>query len=156
MLFGVAWITYGPEMVKPAQLAEAVEGLLHADTQVTDRGVDLSVAAVFDHTGPGRVDFGGGELEPAAIEPRPTALRNPDDDYGWWKLEPGTYLIEYNERLVGDGPYRLQTRDAVRQRGAFHPTLVVDSLDRLPLHVGPGGLRLKENARVSTLQPRST
>jgi hypothetical protein len=143
-------------MATPAQLAEAVEGLLHADTQVTDHGVELSVAEVFDHTGPGRVDFGGGELQPAAVEPRPTALRNPDDDYEWWELEPGTYLIEYNERLVDDGPYRLQTRDAVRQRGAFHPTLDVEALDRVPLHVGPGGLRLKENARVSTLLPPST
>lgn len=142
-------------MTDPDQLADAIEGLLHAETQVGDRGVDLSVATVSDLDGPGRVDFGGGELEPAETSPRETELRNPDDDYGWWHLDPGGYLVEYNESLRDGDPYRLQTRDAVRERGAFHPTLLVDSLDPVPLFVGDGGLRLKENARLSTLLPTS-
>ena len=45
----------------------------------------------------------------------------------------------------------LQTRDELRARGAFHPTLHVRSLDAVPLAVGGDGLELKENARVSTL-----
>ncbi len=138
-------------MSDPDALAAAVDGLVHAETQMADQGLDLTVAAVFDHDGPGRVDFGGGELEPAATSAHETQRRHPDDDYGWWPLEPGGYLLEYNERLTGDGPYRLQTRGALRERGAFHPTLVVDTLGRVPLFVGDGGLRLKENARVSTL-----
>ncbi|MFB6354479.1 MAG: dCTP deaminase [Halobacteriales archaeon] len=143
-------------MTDPEELLTALDGLVHAETQVGDRGVDLTVAAVYEHDGPGRVDFGGGELEPASLTPHDRQLRNPDDDYVWWHLEPGGYLFEYNERLVGDGAYRVQTRDAVRERGAFHPALVVDSLGRMPLFVGDGGLRLKENARISTLLPGPT
>lgn len=138
-------------MTDPDQLAAVVDGLLHAETQVSDRGVDLTVAAVYDHAGPGRVDFGGGELEPAETSPIETQRRHAEDDYGWWHLDPGGYLIEYNETLSSTGPFRLQTRSAVLERGAFHPTLTVDSLGQVPLFVGRGGIRLKENARVSTL-----
>jgi len=42
-------------------------------------------------------------------------------------------------------------RDELRARGASHPTLHVNELSRVPLSVSGGGLRLKENARVSTL-----
>jgi hypothetical protein len=81
-----------------------------------------------------------------------TEKRDPDDDYEWWHLEPGQYLIEYNESLRdGDLCFRLQTRDELLARGAFHPTLDVTDLSRVPLSVSDGGLLLKENARVSTL-----
>lgn len=140
-------------MTDPEPLADAIEGLVHADTQVGDGRVDLTVAAVYDHVGPGRVDFGGDELEPADASPRETHLRNADDDYGWWHLDSGAYLVEYNERLVGDTACWLSTRHAIRERGAFHPTLLVDSLGRVPLAVGDGGLLVKENARLSTLRP---
>ncbi|MFC6723701.1 dCTP deaminase, partial [Halobium palmae] len=98
----------------------------------------------------GRVDFGGGELEAAATTPVETRYRNEDDDYAWWHLDAGQYLVSFNESLTGDGDVVLQTRDEVRARGAFHPTLFVDALDPVPLSVGEGGIRIKENARVST------
>lgn len=140
-------------MTDHARLANALDGLIHAETQVTTRGVDLTVAAVSDHDGPGGVDFGGGELEAAGTSRREPSLRSAGDDYGWWHLDAGGYLIEYNERLADDVEAVVQPRAAVVQRGASHPTLVVDSLDPVPLFVADGGLRLKENARVSTLRP---
>ena len=59
----------------------------------------------------------------------------------------------YNESLSApdDLSFVLQTRDELRARGAFHPTLHVRSLETVPLAVGGAGLELKENARVSTL-----
>lgn len=134
-------------------LTDHVDGIVHEPTQTGGRGVDLTVAAVFRVAGPGGVDFGGGELEPAQLEPVETALRDHDDDYGWWNLDAGQYLIEYNESLSApdDVTPVLETREALLARGAFHPTLHVDSLDVVPLSVGGAGLRLKENARVSTL-----
>ena len=45
----------------------------------------------------------------------------------------------------------LQPHESVLTRGAAHPTLHVRSLGTVPLSVGGAGLRLKENARVSTL-----
>jgi hypothetical protein len=44
-----------------------------------------------------------------------------------------------------------QTRDELLARGASHPTLRVTELPRVPLSVGGAGLRIKKNARVSTL-----
>jgi hypothetical protein len=43
----------------------------------------------------------------------------------------------------------MQARDALRERGAFYPTLHVESLDPVPLSVGGGDMFLKANARVS-------
>ena len=129
-----------------------IEGIVHEPTQTAGRGLDLTVTEVYEVTGPGRVDFGGGELEPAETTPHETAKRNEDDDYGWWDLDAGQYLLEYNESIgTRDMSFTLQTRDELLARGAFHPTLHVRALPRVPLSVGGDGLKLKENARVSTL-----
>ncbi|MFB6110442.1 MAG: dCTP deaminase [Halodesulfurarchaeum sp.] len=132
-------------------LLDRVDGLLHEDTQIHEGGIDLSVAEIYTVTEPGRVDFGGGELEPADLAPHDRVWRNGDDDYQWWRLDGGTYLLEYNESLATDAPLVLQPRDAIRERGGTHPTLHVTDLGRVPLTVPDAGLMLKENARVSTL-----
>jgi len=134
-------------------LTAFVDGLVHEPTQTEGRGVDLTVAEVYDVAEPGRVDFGGGELEPATLSPHDRQYRDEGDDYEWWHLDAGQYLLAYNESLAlpDDLAATVQTRDAVRARGAFHPTLRVGELDRIPLSVGGAGLRLKENARVSTV-----
>ncbi|AZH24144.1 dCTP deaminase/dUTPase family protein [Haloplanus aerogenes] len=136
-------------------LLTAVDGLLHEETQVHDTGIDLTVSEVSVVDEAGRVDFGGGELEPARMRSHETRKRRPEDDYEWWHLDSGTYLLTYNESLATDRPLLLQTREAVLERGASHPTRVVTSLPRMPLSVSDGGLYLKENARVSTLRPYS-
>ena len=133
------------------ELTDRLDGIVHEPTQVHDRGVDLTVEEVYTITEPGRVDFGGGELTTPELEPHGGVLRRPDDDYRWWHLDAGGYLITYNETLTGDAPLRLQTGRELRERGAFHPTLSVRELGRIPLSVLTGGIRLKENARISTL-----
>jgi len=134
-------------------LVEAVSGIVHEPTQTEGLGVDLTLAAVHRVSGPGRVDFGGGELEAAALDPVATRLRDPADDYEWWDLDAGQYLLSYNEALevAADRRPVLQTRDEVLARGGFHPTLHVSALEPVPFAVGGQGIRLKENARVSTL-----
>lgn len=134
-------------------LVDAVAGIVHEPTQTEGRGVDLTLAAVYEVTEPGRVDFGGGELEDAGVDRLETERRNADDTYGWWNLEAGRYLVEYNESLDPgpDQSFVVQTRREIRVRGAFHPTLHVSALSPVPLVVGGAGIRLKENARVSTV-----
>jgi hypothetical protein len=136
-----------------APAAEVVEDVLHEDTQFVGETVHLTVDVVERIVEPGRVDFGGGELEEARTQEVPAAKRNPDDDYGWWTLEPGTYRVTYNESLrARDEPVRLETRPALLERGALHPTVTVRVLPRIPLQVGGAGLKLKENARVTVLR----
>jgi len=132
------------------------DDLVYEPTQTDGHGVDLTVDSISRVTEPGRVDFGGGELDPAAVEPVETDRRNEDDDYGWWTLSADVYLIEYNETLSIPDDVRLiiQTRDAVRARGASHPTLHLDAevdLGPVPLTVGNSGIKIKENARLSTV-----
>ena len=133
-------------------LFDDVNGIVHEPTQQrADGGVDLTVTEVYTIDTPGRIDFGGGELESAELTPHPRVWRNPDDDYQWWELSAGTYLIEYNESLTDDA--LLQPRPELVERGGSHPTLRVTELPRVPLSVGGAGLRLKANARVSSLLP---
>jgi len=135
-------------------LTAFVDGIVHEPTQTEGSGVDLTVAEIYEITAPGRVDFGGGELEPADIDPHPAAKREADDDYTWWTLDAGQYLIAYNETLSlpADVTLVVQTREELLARGAFHPTLHTRELAHVPLSVGGAGLKLKENARVSTVR----
>lgn len=131
--------------------ADLVTDRLHDPTQCHDGVVDLTVARIERVLAPGRVDFGGGELEAAETSPVATALRNPGDDYGWWDLSAGVYLLTHNESLAGGATAVVQPRTALLERGASHPTVSVAALPRLALQVGGAGLSLKENARVSTV-----
>jgi hypothetical protein len=135
----------------PEELTGRVEGIVHEETQVHEGALDLTAGEMYSVSTPGRVDFGGGELAAAALTPVDTERRAPGDEYGWWHLDGGTYLLEYNETLTGGEPVRVQTRRALRERGAFHPTLITDELGRLPLSAPRGGVRIKANARVSTV-----
>ena len=133
---------------------DVVDGLLHPETQVDERGVDLTVAAVHEVAAPGRVDFGGDELAEAEFEPRELTRREPEDDYQWWHLDAGQYVVQYNEFFTGEDPMHLQARNKLLARGASHPSLRVDDhLPLVPLSVGGAGIKLKENARISTLRP---
>lgn len=133
---------------------DALDGLVHEPSQTGDRGVDLTLASVHRATAPGEIDFGGDEYalpETTAIEPE---RRDESDDYGWWALDGGTYLVEYNEALDGTGTFQLQPHQRLVALGGTHPTVHVSELGRVPLTVPDRGLALKENARVSTLLGR--
>ena len=135
-----------------SDIANCIEGILHEPTQIRDDGgVDLSLADVFHVAAPGRIDFGGGELTAAEYAPVETGLRTPEDEYRWWHLGPGQYVIAFNEELSESVSVTLQPRAELLERGAFHPTVTLDSLQRLPLSVGGAGVLLKENARVTTV-----
>lgn len=133
-----------------------LSGIVHEDTQRAESGagIDLSVDAVRAVDGAGEIDFGGGELAAAATSAIDPEKRSEGDDYGWWELSEGTYLIEYNEDLTAESAsFALQPRTELVERGASHPTLFVRELPRVPLSVPDAGLALKENARVSRLRP---
>jgi len=133
------------------EYTELLADVVHEPTQSEGRGFDLTVAEVSEITSPGRIDFGGGELEPAEVEPASKTKRDPADEYRWWHLDEGGYLLAYNESLAADRTVTVEPRQELVERGGSHPTLTVEELPRVPLWVGGAGLRLKENARVSTL-----
>lgn len=134
-----------------SDVTDRVEGLVHEPTQTTERGVELTLAGVARVQEPGQVDFGDNELADPTLIEEVAERRDADDDYGWWHLDAGTYLVTYNESLDGDDPLRLAPRRAITTRGATHPTISVTTLDPIPLTTA--GIKLKENARISTLRP---
>ena len=137
------------------QVAERLEGLLHLDTQGFPLGVDLTVAEVHRITGGGKLDFGGSEFETARTEKLTPEKADPEDDYGWWHLEAGTYLICYNERLtLTEGELALiLPHERLLQAGASHGASSATGgtgLETL-LSISEQGCSIKENARVSRL-----
>ena len=126
-------------------------GTIHERTQINNGHLDLTVAEIYEIAEPGKVDFGGGELESAGIQTVGTKKKNKDDDYGWYSLEGGQYLLEYNEELISDATVTTQPRTELITRGAFHPTMEMDALSLVPLSTGGAGIDIKENARVSTV-----
>lgn len=131
-----------------------VDGLVHLETQQAEVGLDLTAGTVFRVTGPGSLDFGGGELEAAPREKVVPELRAEDDDYGWWELDAGTYLVRYNETLsLADGRVaHILPLERLLLAGASHPAFLADDprdpLETL-LRVGDQGCNLKENCRIS-------
>lgn len=133
-----------------------VDGLIHLDTQQAAAGIDLTAGEIFRLTGPGSLDFGGSELEAAERAKVEPELRDEDDDYGWWELEPGSYLVRYNESLApADGELAVVfPLERLLLAGASHAAFVADGR-REPLQallsVGAAGCHIKENARVSRM-----
>lgn len=133
-----------------------VEGLVHLDTQRAPAGLDLTVDAVYRVIGAGSLDFGGSEFEAAARAGVSPELVSPEDDYGWWTLDAGSYVIRYNEALELEPGQVAHVLPLGRllQAGASHPTFVVDdAMDPIEtlLTVGDSGCHLKKNCRVSRL-----
>jgi dUTP pyrophosphatase len=137
-------------------VVKILDGVVHEETQRHDFETDLTVGAIFQITGPGAVDFGGSEFEPAPRAEIAPEKESPGDDYGWWTLDPGTYIVRYNEVPALSANYiaYVQPHERLFDAGAHHPTFYFR--DRRPrvealVTVGAGGLRIKENARISKL-----
>jgi hypothetical protein len=137
------------------EIADCLDHVVHLGTQRTDHGVDLTASEVFRLTAPGSLDFGGSEYEEAARERMVPKRRQADDDYGWWDLKAGTYLVRYNETVdPGDGIALVQSHERLLKAGAYHAAFRVheaqDPLETL-LVVSERGCHLKENCRISRL-----
>ena len=141
---------------------EYVDGIVHADTQVAERGLDLTVAEVHRLLGRGALDFGGSEFQAADSERLDPQLADEEDTYGWWALPEGTYRVRYNEslRLPEHLEAVLEPLPRLLAAGAHHPSIHPDHPSgsagqlEMVIAVGHSGCRIKENARVSRLRLR--
>jgi hypothetical protein len=135
---------------------DTVTDVLHDDTQAHNWRIDLTADSIYTMTEGGSLDFGGSEYEQAGYEEIQPEKKNPDDDYGWWHLDEGTYRVEYNEGIdLDDDQLALVTsHQRLLMAGGHHSAqLIASDCDELhmQLHVGDGGLHIKENARLSSL-----
>lgn len=139
------------EFLPGEEVAELLDNITHAETQIAEKGMDLTVSEIYKVVDRGEIDFGGGERKDAKIKKVEISLRNPDDTYGWWNLESGKYLIKYNESLKEEKNALLQPLPRLTRNSATHPTKIVTELEKVLLSVGGKGITIKENSRVSRL-----
>lgn len=139
------------EILSGKETADFLENIVYLDTQLAENGIDLTIDKIYKIEGRGEIDFGGDEREDATISKIEPSPRNPDDDYGWWELEPGTYMIEYNESLSEEKICIIQPLERLTRNSTTHPTKLKTELNKIPLHVGGEGISIKENSRASRI-----
>lgn len=142
-------------LLRGSQAQSFVESLIHAKTQLQGHHIYLTVGHVARLSGSASFDFGGSEFSDCAKELLQPHKPDPDD-YGWWTLEPGTYLIEFNEDLdLPSGHVAvLQPWGQTAANGLAHPTRVLTGRHRtisVPVTVRDVEIHIKENARLSEL-----
>lgn len=139
------------KLLDKEKYTEIVENIIHKETQMNKEGLNLTIKNIHKISGKGEIDFGGSERNDCELEEIETKLRNPDDDYGWWNLEPGSYLMEYNENLKDERWGVLQPLNRLTRNSAFHPTKFISEIKSMPLLVSGNGISIKENSRVSKI-----
>ncbi len=132
---------------------------IYEETQVEAREVSLTAAAVYELTERGELDFGGSEFKAAGRREIRPKKRSASDDYGWWELEEGDYLLELNEQLslLPEETAVIEPHNNLLKGGATQPgKRFSGELDELklilPLRVPAAGLAIKENARTTSLR----
>jgi deoxycytidine triphosphate deaminase len=140
------------------RIKERVDDIIHLETQLKETSLDLTVSEIHRVTEAGQLDFGGGEFVQASLARLHPERNNPEDDYGWWNLKMGTYLIEYNEKieLNRDETAEMSPLPRILKTGAFVPSSHLTPPDgpdiQTILTVPACGVALKENCRISTLR----
>lgn len=136
-------------------LEENWENLIYPPKQLVGNTLDLTVKKIYSLKKRGTLDFGGSEYQPADLEPLSPKLED-DPKYGFWILSTGSYVVEYNENLIKNEYLAIvYPHQRLLHTGCFHPSFIVDpsrnshSIQGL-LSVNAQGVRIKENARIST------
>lgn len=139
------------------QIFNLLDGTIYEKKQVEDSGVYLTVNKIFALKSGGEMDFGGSEYKEGEKGEMEPVKRTPDDKYGWWNLDPGEYLIEFNESpqevLIQERLVIMEPAEILTKNGVFHPVKIIDEKGaiRTTFFVGRNGIKIKENARISKL-----
>ncbi|MBC7190398.1 dCTP deaminase [Candidatus Aerophobetes bacterium] len=138
-----------------------IKNLIHKETQVKEKRIYLTVKNVYSLPAGGKIDFSGKELVVGEKKPILPEKASSEEKYGWWHLKQGVYLVEFNETFhLDSGEIALiQPREELLENLSFHPTLLFfpeDKIPLIPLVVGPCGISIKQNARISVLFVVST
>ena len=142
---------------KEEDIAEIWKQLVYFPKQVNYPCLDLTVDKIYSLQSQGALDFGGSEYQHADREVIPPEIEN-DPKYGWWTLDKGEYIVEYNEILMNKEYFAIVfPHKRLQMTGCYHSPFIVNpatsedhkSLSSL-LIVSSESVRIKENARIST------
>ena len=147
-------------LLKEDHLANHITSLIHRDTQQQKIRMDLTAGEIHKFTGPGALDFGGSEFEPAGRQLITPGKKNEEDDYGWWNLPEGSYRVTMNEKMDAAHPNAiigiLVPHDHALQAGLISNSLLLSAEGEqqsisVNVHVPEAGCNIKENARIAAL-----
>jgi hypothetical protein len=141
-------------LLKGEEIVSSTEGLISAKKQQGEFSLDLTVNAISRINTGGALDFGGSEYLEASVSLLEPEKKTPDEPYGWWNLDAGDYMIRFNEtiNIPPRGLIMILPHERLLAAGASHAPIAIEDLDQnvcVPIHVGPSGLKIKQNARVS-------
>ena len=141
----------GPEELFDKWLENGVQ----REKQLDPRGVHLTVAEVLLGHSRGRADFSGDDLQPATTHPVEPGEHKPGDQFASWRLDPGMYLVRFNERLKGGAPpMLLVANEHLLSLGcALAATVCAAGGLQSVLTVPSWGASIKQNARIALLLP---
>ncbi len=140
-----------------SEVVHRIKNFIHKDTQTGEDKVYLTVKQIYSLDKKGSLDFGGSELNLAERKPLLPKKKLSEDKYGWWSLNQGTYLVEFNEQieLKEKEIAILEPREELLCNCSFHPLRIItpeEKLSSIPLNVGYQGIDIKQNARISVLR----
>lgn len=146
------------ELARLISEKKLIAGYIDLDVQLTPNGFDLTVGSIFEFDKEGALDFSNKERRiPAGKEILPKK-QNPQDKFGWWHLEKGTYKIKTNEavNLPNDLFALAFSRTSLLRMGAFTQHGVWDAGfsgkgEFILVVNNPKGILLKQNARIAQL-----
>ena len=142
------------QILKGETIAGFVEKIIDKNRQIGPYSVDLTVKSITQLEGVGRVDFSGKEFawgQRTILSPKQIM---PSDEFGWWRLASGEYVVRLNEAL-NLPPSTLAIvlpHERIAQNGADHSALFIQTPMQhieVLLQVGKVGIEIKENARIS-------
>ncbi len=142
---------------KEEDIAEIWNHIIYFPKQANKSSIDLTISKVFSIKSQGALDFGGSEYKQSDLVLIKPTIEN-DPKYGWWTLKRGEYIVEYNEILVNENCIAIVfPHKRLQMTGCSHPPFVVNPIkleNSNPLSslliVSNNGVRLKENARISS------
>lgn len=143
--------------ISGSEVASRIKNLIHKGTQVKEDKVHLTLKQIYFLDGKGSLDFSDKEFTVAKRKSMVAEKKSSEDEYGWWRLSEGTYLMEFNEQIdLNEKEIAiLQPREELLQNFCFHPLRIITSPQRLsltPLIVGSKGVDVKQNACISVLK----
>lgn len=137
-----------------SQAEEFLADLVYAKKQVHKNSIDLTAKKIYKLAGGGKLDFGGSEYEKAPANILKPEFKDKDDNYGWWNLEKGFYIVKYNESLAISPTQKaiILPHERLVEAAASHPVSIYDKSGEIKSSlIVHEKLSIKENARISSL-----
>ncbi|MCM8799690.1 MAG: deoxyuridine 5'-triphosphate nucleotidohydrolase [Candidatus Omnitrophica bacterium] len=135
-----------------------IQNYINLEKQLTPNGFDLTVGEIFDFDSPGSLDFSNKERRVPEGRSLAPIKQKPEDKFGWWHLNKGSYKVRTNElvNLPNNLVALCFPRTSLLRMGGFSQHGVWDAGFKgkgefILVVDNPYGIMLKQNAKIAQL-----